>query len=98
MWSRGNHKLFKVNGLNVSSTSEDSGMTRIQLLKNSNIATTLPDYLNVLDIVTNQVKVPNDETTYWCHVFKLSQEFDKKHHIYQVIKIIILILGGRVFI
>lgn len=59
-------------------------MTRVQLLKNTNVESTLPSYLNILDIVTNQVKVPSDETTYWCHVFKLPQEYEKKHHIYQV--------------
>lgn len=63
-------------------------MTRVQLLKNTNFETTLPDYVKSLDIVTNDVKVPDEETTYWCHVFKLPDEFKKKHHIYQVQNII----------
>lgn len=84
VWNRGKQKLYQVDGLNISSSTEDSGMTRVQLLKNTNVVTTLPDNVDILDIITKDVKVPSDETTYWCHVFKLAKEFKKKHHIYQV--------------
>lgn len=84
VWNRGKETLYKVNGLNISSLPEDSGMTRVQLLKNTNFDITLLDYVNTLDIVTKDVKIPEDETTYWCHVFKLPDEYKKKHHIYQV--------------
>lgn len=84
VWNRGKQKLYKVNGLNISSSPEDSGMTRVQLLKNTNFDTNLPNHVEVLDIVTNKVEVPGVETIYWCHVVKLPNEYKKKHHIYQV--------------
>ncbi|CAH1968308.1 unnamed protein product [Acanthoscelides obtectus] len=83
VWSRGKHKLYQLNGLNVSSSTQDIGMVRVHLLKNTHVEAALPKYVRNLDIVTNKVKVPNVETTYWCHVFKLPDEFSKKHHIYQ---------------
>lgn len=86
VWNRGQQKLYKVNGLNISSSPEDSGMTRVHLLKNINTESTLPDYVDILDIVTKEVKVPSEETTYWCHVYRLSEAYKKKHHIYQVKK------------
>lgn len=63
-------------------------MTRVQLLKNTNANAELPNYVNILDIITNKVKVPAVETTYWCQVFKLPEEYKQKHHIYQVKTII----------
>ncbi|KAG5875052.1 hypothetical protein JTB14_026183 [Gonioctena quinquepunctata] len=83
VWSRGKHKLYQVNGLNISSPAEDNGMVRVHLLKNINMTTKLPSYVEVLDIVTDKVEVPSEETTYWCHVFKLPEEYKEKHHIYQ---------------
>nr|CAH7713214.1 unnamed protein product [Callosobruchus chinensis] len=83
VWSRGKHKLYQLKGLNISSSSHDKGMVRVQLLKNTQVEASLPKYVRKLDIVTNKVKVPSVETTYWCHVFKLPDEFSRKHHIYQ---------------
>ncbi|XP_018564071.1 tyramine beta-hydroxylase [Anoplophora glabripennis] len=83
VWSRGKHKLYQVNGLNISSTPKDSGMVRIHLLKNINAVSDLPSHVKTLDILADKVKVPSDETTYWCHVFKLPEEYSAKHHIYQ---------------
>lgn len=60
-------------------------MARVQLLKNTNFNTVLPDDVDTLDILTNEVHVPSDETTYWCHVFKLPDAYKNKHHIYQVV-------------
>lgn len=85
VWSRGEHPLYKVSGLNISAPSKDSGMVRVHLLKNTLVDTTLPSHVKILDILTDQVKVPAEETTYWCHVYKLSEEYKTKHHIYQVL-------------
>ncbi|XP_074032837.1 tyramine beta hydroxylase isoform X2 [Leptinotarsa decemlineata] len=83
VWSRGQHKLYQVNGLNISSSTEDHGMVRVHLLKNDDVSTDLPSHVKIMDIVTDKVKVPNEETTYWCHVYRLPDEYKDKHHIYQ---------------
>lgn len=59
-------------------------MVRVHLLKNVNVEASLPTHVKTLDILADKVKVPPDETTYWCHVFKLPEEYRLKHHIYQV--------------
>ncbi|KAJ8925001.1 hypothetical protein NQ315_001166 [Exocentrus adspersus] len=83
VWSRGKHKLYQVNGLNVSSSLEDSGMVRVHLLENVDVEYNLPKHVKTLDVITDRVKVPADETTYWCRVVKLPEEYKVKHHIYQ---------------
>lgn len=83
VWSRGDHALYKVNGLNISAPMKDNGMVRVNLLKNTQVDTTLPSDLKILNIVTDKVQVPAEETTYWCHVYKLPDEYKNKHHIYQ---------------
>lgn len=35
-----------------------------------------------IDIINQRIRLPADETTYWCRVYKLDeQEFKLKHHI-----------------
>lgn len=60
-------------------------MVRVHLLKNTNIENDLPPHVKKLDILADKVKVPSEETTYWCHVIKLPTEYSVKHHIYQVL-------------
>lgn len=79
--------MYKVEGVNISSNQENSGMVRVQLLKNTQISTALPPDAITLDLLADQVKVPDDDTTYWCHVHKLPAELIKKHHVLQVIPI-----------
>ncbi|CAH1109286.1 unnamed protein product [Psylliodes chrysocephalus] len=83
VWSRGYTHLYQVNAMNISSTENDHGMVRVELLKNTNANSKLPSYVKVLDILVDKVKVPSEETTYWCRVVKLSDDFKRKHHIYQ---------------
>ncbi|CAH1367674.1 tyramine beta-hydroxylase [Tenebrio molitor] len=83
VWSRGADPLYKLSGLNITSPGDDKGMVRVQLLKNTNTILKLPSYVNVLDIVADKVEIPSEETTYWCHVHKLNQEFTNKHHVYR---------------
>lgn len=60
-------------------------MVRVNLLKNLQANNKLPSHVKPLDLLADKVKVPAEETTYWCRVFKLPNEFLKqKHHIYQV--------------
>ncbi|ENN82717.1 hypothetical protein YQE_00915, partial [Dendroctonus ponderosae] len=58
-------------------------MIRVNLLKNLKAHSQLPSHVQVLDLLTDKVQVPNEETTYWCKVFKLPESFRRKHHIYQ---------------
>lgn len=59
-------------------------MVRVTLLKNLNANSLLPTHTTTLDILTEKVEVPDEETTYWCHVHKLPAQFSSKHHVYQV--------------
>ena len=60
-----------------------SGNTRLRLLK------PIPDKaieedLETLDIQHSDIQLPDDDTTYWCSVHKLSDKFLQKHHSVQV--------------
>jgi dopamine beta-monooxygenase len=33
------------------------------------------------EVVNKRVRIPSDETTYWCTVFKLDRQFEAKHHV-----------------
>lgn len=35
----------------------------------------------ILEFKVNQVRVPSDETTYWCKLFQFPPELVRKHHI-----------------
>ncbi|ERL83295.1 hypothetical protein D910_05622, partial [Dendroctonus ponderosae] len=84
VWSRGLEHIVAPNGLNISTTiRENFGMIRVNLLKNLKAHSQLPSHVQVLDLLTDKVQVPNEETTYWCKVFKLPESFRRKHHIYQ---------------
>lgn len=84
IWSRGKHSIYKADGLNISTIPEDNGMVRVTLLKNLHVNNNLPAHTTELDILTKNVKVPDEETTYWCHIHKLPPQFSSKHHVYQV--------------
>lgn len=59
-------------------------MVRVQLLKNNAVNVNLSPETITMDILADKVKVPADETTYWCHVHKLPDEYSSKHHVVQV--------------
>lgn len=59
-------------------------MVRVQLLKNTGVSTVLSSDTTTLDVLADTVHVPAEDTTYWCHVHKLPDEFKKKHHVVQV--------------
>lgn len=70
--------------MNISTEShKDWGMTRVQLLKNVAEDVTFPENVKHLDVRAKNVNVPNVETTYWCHVHRLPEELEKKHHVLQ---------------
>ncbi|KAF5288049.1 hypothetical protein FQR65_LT12099 [Abscondita terminalis] len=81
VWARGSNRLFQVSGLNVSNT--DNGMVRVQLLKNTQVNSQLPIKHKTVEILADKVRVPSTDTTYWCHVHKLPNEYYNKHHVIQ---------------
>ncbi|KAF5286084.1 hypothetical protein FQA39_LY16430 [Lamprigera yunnana] len=83
VWSKGNHRLYQLNGLNISTTNEDNGMVRVQLLKNTHMNTKSPLNSKTVEILTTKVRVPAVDTTYWCKVHKLPNEYYNKHHVVQ---------------
>ena len=51
---------------------------------------TYEDDLTILDIQHSEIKLPDDDTTYWCSVHKLPEDFSEKHHSVQVILLNVL--------
>lgn len=43
----------------------------------------LSRHIEEIDVTLNEVRVPSQETTYWCHIQKLDDFLRKKHHIIQ---------------
>ncbi|KAK5640110.1 hypothetical protein RI129_010921 [Pyrocoelia pectoralis] len=83
VWSRGYNRLYQLAGLNISTADGDNGMVMVQLLKNMAVNSDLPPHLKIVEILVNKVRVPDDDTTYWCHVYKLPNEYLEKHHVVQ---------------
>ena len=59
------------------------GLSRLRLLK------PIPDSieeedLDILNIQHSEIKIPDDDTTYWCSVHKLPDRYTNKHHSIQV--------------
>ncbi|KAB0792293.1 hypothetical protein PPYR_14252 [Photinus pyralis] len=83
VWSRGKDRLYQLAGLNVSAGDGDRGMVRVQLLKNVAANLDLPPHHKTVEILVSKVQVPDADTTYWCHVYKLPREYLEKHHVIQ---------------
>ncbi|KAL0838663.1 hypothetical protein ABMA28_016736 [Loxostege sticticalis] len=82
VWARGTDKLFSSQGLCLAAVSKQNhGFIRVRLL-------TPPSMPQVnaheLRITNNNLKVPSDDTTYWCKVTKLPDYVtQRQHHIVQ---------------
>nr|CAG4651674.1 EOG090X0318 [Triops cancriformis] len=76
-WGEG--PLYSLEG--VEPNEENTGFQRTRLLQV--LAPPSPDDAKPLLINAKFVRVPSDETTYWCHVTPLPSEFRHKHHIVQ---------------
>lgn len=83
VWARGRGPLFRLEGLNVSGAAQ-SGMQRAQLLKNTSPSPSHPSDTWRHDILNSEVRVPGDDTTYWCRVHRLPAALRTKHHVLQV--------------
>ncbi|XP_043914795.1 dopamine beta-hydroxylase [Protopterus annectens] len=72
------HPTDSVQGINISSIPR--GMQRVQLLKTNISIPELPMDVKTIEIVAPNVTIPGQETTYWCYITELPQNF-RKHHI-----------------
>ena len=74
-------------GLDISNDGmpvSKQGFQRAQLLKPQIKVPELPEDSRKLLLTVNNIKVPSDETTYWCHVLKLPSDLlEHKRHIVQ---------------
>ncbi|XP_061459950.1 dopamine beta-hydroxylase [Rhineura floridana] len=55
------------------------GLQRVQLLKPSIKIPTLPGNLKTMEIRAADVEIPSQETTYWCSIQELPDNFPKHH-------------------
>ncbi|CAH0585570.1 unnamed protein product [Chrysodeixis includens] len=80
VWARGNDKLFTSKNLCLPCTaSTDHGFVRVRLMTPLRKAKAKGQELH---IHATNVKVPADDTTYWCKVVKLPDSMtEKPHHI-----------------
>ncbi len=84
VWLKGNGPVSNINNLNVYHARE-KGMQRTQLLKNLAVqGIEKPKSTRVLEFKNDRVHVPALDTTYWCHVLKLPDYLDARHHVIQV--------------
>lgn len=81
-WAEGEGPLYRLDGVNITSAKQ-TGFERTQLLKYEYEPEIHPPDTWKLEIHVDKVKVPNQETTYWCHVFELPKTLSVKQHIIQ---------------
>lgn len=83
VWAHGTDKLFSSKGLCLTCTpSHDHGFIRVRLFTPVGLKQVTDAYQ--LRVTNKDLKVPGDDTTYWCHVVKLPEFVTKKiHHIIQ---------------
>ncbi|KAF7378854.1 hypothetical protein HZH66_015088 [Vespula vulgaris] len=82
VWLKGRGPLTSLAGLKIND-SKSSGMARTELLRVTHKKPKFPSNAWQYDVTVKGVKVPNNETTYWCRVFKLPSPLKQKHHILQ---------------
>ena len=83
-----NHSCDKLLDTLLSSgfklTEDRIEMKQVQLVKSSFFDGKVSDVLsqsNYFDVKTENINLPNADTTYWCKVHKLEPRFNLKHHI-----------------
>ncbi|KAB7506902.1 Dopamine beta-hydroxylase, partial [Armadillidium nasatum] len=77
VWAWGLGPLYSLEG--VIAKGDYCGEVKLELLKPALPDPNLENSKELL-VRANKVSVPSDETTYWCSVQKLPEEFIKKHH------------------
>ena len=82
VWATGRGPLYAVSGLNVSqavNTQQGASMVRFLTVSTEGTDGTFPHLIN-----KEEVRLTDDDTTYWCSVHKLPDAFKMKHHVIQV--------------
>ncbi|KAL7645712.1 UNVERIFIED_CONTAM: hypothetical protein RMT77_002589 [Armadillidium vulgare] len=77
VWAWGLGPLYSLEG--VIAKGDYCGQVKLELLKPALPDPNLENSKELL-VRANKVSVPSDETTYWCSVQKLPEEFLTKHH------------------
>lgn len=72
-----NEPLGSLEQLNLSKI--DTGVQRVLMLRPDTPSPSLPPDVQTLDIVSPNVIIPNQETTYWCFIHKLPENMPKNH-------------------
>jgi len=61
------------------------GMKQVQLIKSEYFASLTQNFnaqtSQYFDVLNHQVRLPTQDTVYWCSVYKLDEKFKHKHHI-----------------
>ncbi|CAG0879812.1 unnamed protein product [Darwinula stevensoni] len=69
LYATGPGPLIKIEGLDLH--DYEWGMARVQLLKPGIPIPRFPEGTFPVDVSAEKVAVPSEETTYWCHVYRL---------------------------
>ncbi|XP_052580952.1 dopamine beta-hydroxylase [Peromyscus californicus insignis] len=66
----------------INTSSLNTGLHRVQLLKSEFPTPAMPADVQTIEIRAPDILIPDNETTYWCHVFVLPPDFsERRHHI-----------------
>nr|XP_005990707.1 PREDICTED: dopamine beta-hydroxylase [Latimeria chalumnae] len=69
--------VHSLGAINISSIPK--GLQRVQLLKPEISIPELPDDVVTFEVLAPNVTIPNQETTYWCYITELPDNFPKHH-------------------
>uniref|UniRef100_A0A672IZT8 Dopamine beta-hydroxylase n=1 Tax=Salarias fasciatus TaxID=181472 RepID=A0A672IZT8_SALFA len=72
-----NQPLASLEQLNLSKIH--TGVQRVLMLRPDTPSPSLPPDVQTLDVVSPNVVIPNQETTYWCFIHKLPENMPKNH-------------------
>jgi len=74
------HRISEIEGFKPTQSADLFDMKQTQLIKSTyfNTNVKLNRFINILN---NNIRIPATDTTYWCKVYKLPEEFVNKHHI-----------------
>lgn len=73
--------VHSLHAINISTMYR--GLQRVQLLKPDITIPVLPRDVKIMEITTPSIVIPSQETTYWCYIRELPDNFTK-HHIIMV--------------
>uniref|UniRef100_A0A8D0LBH8 Dopamine beta-hydroxylase n=1 Tax=Sphenodon punctatus TaxID=8508 RepID=A0A8D0LBH8_SPHPU len=69
--------VHSLQAINVSAIQR--GLQRVQLLKPNITMPNLPTDMKTMEIRTPDVVIPSQETTYWCYMTELPEDFPRHH-------------------